>query len=414
MKISIHKTIHDVHYFIDTLGIMRIVEKNKSVFRTGVINLTLPDRKTLKNPLHYEIANILKEMIGSWFKINEMRIIEDYVVFALENHDLFIFQINWLRMPKPGSRFLRIEEATIVTDTEKIGRYIEFLKAHELREEDVISVELVKIDQRGEIVTTDKLFKPRFSFEDIRDFYVQIPEIEHVVDFLSSNGNLLYLLGKPGTGKTRLIEGLLATWEKDGFFEGMDFSVTYVLNSEALLTPDFWSDIERKLIIVDDADVVLGNRDDNDRLRLYISNILRVSDSLLYDMVPKIVFISNLKRYSIDEALLRSGRVFRYYEFGAYTLKEAIFVFKRVGEFLNITETEMYEDKFQAVLRQKNDITLADIFDIYNSRFKKVVSAKPNNRPSIGFVAQNVTRGFTVEDYFFEDVDESEIYSDEE
>jgi hypothetical protein len=180
--------------------------------------------------------------------------------------------------------------------------------------------------------------------------------------------------GEPGTGKTQYIRKLIKDLSKDSrilyFSPNMITSIT---------NPDFinfiteWSigsehDIKRKrIIILEDAEPLLENRDNTRNNG--ITNLLNLTSGLLSDFMNiQYICTFNTSIKNIDQALLREERLTAIKSFKALNKEEAI----KLGKHINIEES-----KIEEFLKNKNDnkflnknekdtITLADIYSIYN------------------------------------------------
>jgi hypothetical protein len=141
---------------------------------------------------------------------------------------------------------------------------------------------------------------------DTQDFHSKM------VDQLKHNdGAGLYLIyGEPGTGKTSFIKDVLAKTEKRALFISPNF--TDSLTSPGLISllmkyPD-------SILVIEDAETVLMERKaDNSSA---VSNLLNLTDGFLADFLNlKIICTFNTDLNTIDEALLREGRLKGMHEF---------------------------------------------------------------------------------------------------
>ena len=173
-------------------------------------------------------------------------------------------------------------------------------------------------------------FKDSYGIED-RPLYVDhdqkiydecYPWLGQGVDtfidgYLRSTASVMLLYGPPGTGKTSFLKHMICSRKLQGI-------VTY---DEAVLSDDrffidFLTDDENDIMIVEDADALLSNRE-SDQNKI-MSKFLNVSDGLVKVDSKKMVFTTNISQLArVDQALLRRGRCFAAVEFRKLTASEA-------------------------------------------------------------------------------------------
>lgn len=168
------------------------------------------------------------------------------------------------------------------------------------------------------------------------EFYPWIdrPLVQLGQDFLKSAANVLLLIGPPGTGKTSFIKALVNNMNADAW-------LTYdsALHKSDKLHKDFMRPTEQpRLLIMEDADVILSSREDgNDAM----GRLLNLADGMVSVGQRKLVFSTNLPNlHSIDEALLRPGRCFGILKFRDMNRDEAHAACKSVGRELTIDMKE--------------------------------------------------------------------------
>jgi hypothetical protein len=153
-------------------------------------------------------------------------------------------------------------------------------------------------------------------------------------DFLKSTANALLLIGPPGTGKTSFIKALVNEMNADAW-------LTYdsALHKSDKLHKDFMRPTDQpRLLIMEDADVILSAREDgNDAM----GRLLNLADGMVSVGQRKLVFSTNLPNlHSIDEALLRPGRCFGILKFRDMNRDEALAACESVGRELTIDMKE--------------------------------------------------------------------------
>lgn len=122
-------------------------------------------------------------------------------------------------------------------------------------------------------------------------------------EFLASKASILILIGPPGTGKTTFIKEMIKEADTGAM-------VTY--DTDLLFTDGFFASFmtndDCNLLILEDADTVMGSRKDGNTM---MHKFLNASDGLVSLRQKKIIFTTNLPSVKdVDPALLRKGRCF--------------------------------------------------------------------------------------------------------
>lgn len=177
--------------------------------------------------------------------------------------------------------------------------------------------------------------------------------------FMESRESILILMGPPGTGKTNFIKNMIK-------FTGRNAMVTYDTN---LLFSDgffaaFMSDRNCNVLILEDADNIMGARKDGNSM---MHRFLNASDGLISMRDKKIVFTTNLPKVSdIDPALIRPGRCHDILTFRNLDQAECRSVLKELG-------------RDNSISLPKPNYSLAEITNMSNKVLEKI-------KPSVGFV----------------------------
>ena len=159
-------------------------------------------------------------------------------------------------------------------------------------------------------------------------------------DFLKAKENIVVLSGPTGIGKSKFsklalkhaLENIHDILTEDDISEGVShLNVAYVKNEQILSNDSFWIRLKKgdySFVILDDLDYYLSPRSQTVSSELeiakdkFISELLSFSDGILGNRV-KFIISTNREISSIDEALLREGRMFGVFEFSQLSEEEA-------------------------------------------------------------------------------------------
>lgn len=166
---------------------------------------------------------------------------------------------------------------------------------------------------------------------------------EKIVKSLHENYSGLYMLhGLPGTGKTTYIKYLASVLKKEVIF----FPTSFI---DEITNPSILSLMREKqdcVLILEDAEKALTKRNLSDQPSL-VSTLLNMTDGILGDILKlNVVVTYNCDRQSIDEALLRKGRLKAEYSFQGLSKQDA----------------QLLINKLNLQLEAKDGMLLADIF----------------------------------------------------
>lgn len=208
---------------------------------------------------------------------------------------------------------------------------------------------------------------------------------ELVLDSFENNINGLILLhGVPGTGKTNYIRHLITQnsvlkqkydeYDEDEDEDDEDSGVTHrkmiyippdmahTISSPNFIT--FMLENKNSIIVIEDAERILQKREGGGGEA--VANLLNITDGLLGDCLKfTIICTFNCPEESIDEALLRGGRLIGKYRFEKLKSHKA----KALTEKMNLDNVYKGED-----------MTLAEIYKHQKHNFKHV-KAKDKTGP---------------------------------
>lgn len=150
---------------------------------------------------------------------------------------------------------------------------------------------------------TVALREDRNPISEMYSFLTDGETLEQYYDrFMASSASILLLIGKPGTGKTSFIRGLLQHTSSNAI-------VTYdpqVLSKDYVFAQFIEGD--SSVFVIEDADTLLRARADGNDL---MHKFLNVGEGLVTTAGKKMIFSTNLPSVrDVDQALIRPGRCF--------------------------------------------------------------------------------------------------------
>lgn len=160
-----------------------------------------------------------------------------------------------------------------------------------------------------------------YFFDNYNDDFVEVDNVikNAIVD---NEKGLMLLHGIPGSGKTSYIRHLITV--------GAKRKIVYIPThlTAAIASPDFISFVKDRLVnsvlVIEDAEAVLLDRDNPDSHKTAVSNLLNMTDGILADALNLLIICTfNKKLEDLDDALLRKGRLKLRYEFNALSQDKA-------------------------------------------------------------------------------------------
>lgn len=184
-----------------------------------------------------------------------------------------------------------------------------------------------------------------------------------IVNFLNSESSGLCILhGKPGTGKTTYFRHLIYSDIKDVNFIYIDYHQLSNATDGSFI--DYLIEKKNSVIIFEDCEELLEKRENGKNT--LINSLLNLSDGLLGDGLNlKFICTFNAPLTTIDDAILRKGRMKVMYEFNDLSPEKTQKLAKDIG--VDIPQGESLP-----------------LCDIYNYMSKNDYTDK-NNKKTIGF-----------------------------
>lgn len=175
------------------------------------------------------------------------------------------------------------------------------------------------IDRDGDLVVkTTNVPHSTQTCSTLPSFYpwlTVMPE-EYFDAFMQADEPVLIMYGPPGTGKSSFIRHLLEYTNGNAL---LAYNRNVVSQPEVI---DTFYDDDYEILVYEDLDDQLGNREDGNQLMPTILN--GVDGVLKHNRRKKIIFSTNLKSADrIDAALKRLGRCFDIMYFGELTQEQA-------------------------------------------------------------------------------------------
>lgn len=234
------------------------------------------------------------------------------------------------------------------------GESLEILYSYEYREEKKQEIEELRklissLGNKEEYNRRLNLLCGNYDGFHLQNFYVNDVEINLEINYnddiipvsnkieerlkTKKDKGIIFLYGKPGTGKSHFLRYLINNIEKEVIYITPDVA-------KHIGSPNFLSFLVEHpecVLIIEDSENVIQERS---QIRTdVVSNLLNMSDGLLSDCLNiQIICTFNLDIKNVDKAFLRKGRLIAQYEFKELEKEKAQRLIDHLG--LNYTATK--------------------------------------------------------------------------
>lgn len=317
-----------------------------------------------------------------------------YIVYSCYDLDTKEEKIGFSIILNKSNIFARMEnnitESYVLygnDDKEALGKFIDMVKQFYVAPEEEQN-NIFRVGQNAGGFNLVKGYIKEVTDFDIKlqyndDFYQSHGIIK---DFIEEEGKsgLMILHGEKGTGKTTYIRHLISSYPGKKFIT-IPANLIPMLGEPAF--GDFLLTLQNSVIILEDCEGVIKSRKSHGSSSA-VSLLLNLGDGLLSDDLGiKFICTFNADPGTIDEALMRKGRLACMYEFKALdSNKVAILLPKVINEKIETYNKKIEEttDDTEKVERLQNKIsklqevlkydifkkmTLADIYNVEDSSF---------------------------------------------
>lgn len=253
-------------------------------------------------------------------------------------------------------------EIDVFYDSEQSCKDVcDIIKKHYIDETKKPKISLV-VSSGGSLTVSPQEIKPEKDLDIELNYGADfVPVHEKIIERLNNDVSkgLVLLHGLPGTGKTSYIRHLCSKVNKE-----IIFIPPYM--AENISGPDFIPFLLRhvnSILIIEDAERVVLERDSYESNKQSVANILNMTDGILSDCLSiQVVATFNTGREKIDKALLRKGRLIAEYKFDSLSVEDSNKLLKHLGkEYVTkvpMTLTEIYnlEEKLTVVEEKRSTI----------------------------------------------------------
>jgi energy-coupling factor transporter ATP-binding protein EcfA2 len=347
-----HIKLKDFKEYIDKLNYVHVMDDVESAAISSFI-LVKNEYGTVTTIIKYITKNTNESIMPN--KVDMLRKYDDPVLTRIiaQHYDLYEYDGSFSQK-YPAITYIE------VTSIDKHAEEIEALKvlvktkgifnASLHAEEDDNNVFIISPDARG--LALKKYTIPTDTYQNniIKDNYNDNFEQAYnvLIKFLKTDDEpgLVLFTGDPGTGKTSIINHLAG--------KSKELSKKFVILPSAfvgvLSDPTFLQFAVEKLrgavLCIEDAEDILKSRDS--RPDSAVSNILNVTDGILGRISNLKVICTLNNKATIDEALLRKGRLKLEYKFDKLSIDKANALAKKLGKKTILDKPVVLSDVYNA------------------------------------------------------------------
>jgi ATP-dependent 26S proteasome regulatory subunit len=275
----------------------------------------------------------------SKMKANQQKLSVDSLIAELKSDPNVI--LNWQQNDLPKNQYsihsFSVNYSNRISPRFHIGKFEEDIEILKVSEEKKSPVYMV-VQRHGGL--------------DLQDFEIEIPEVDIQMNYgdewASKHEDLLEILtfkkkkgisllhGLPGTGKSMYIRYLISCLSERK-------TVIYLPNQliPCITDPGFiplMAEYSGSILVIEDADEAIRSRKTGGAT---VDKLLNLADGILSDFLGmQIICTFNNDLSSIDEALLRKGRLILKHEFGKLEVEAAQKLSDKLG-FKNVIEDPM-------------------------------------------------------------------------
>lgn len=241
-----------------------------------------------------------------------------------------------------------------------LDEVLELAKKHIIQEKDRAKISLVISTRNGLSTIPQDIKNTKIDIgANYGEKFVKVHDkiVEKLNDPLGKG--LVLLHGVPGTGKTSYIRHLCKEIKKEIIF-------LPPFLAENIAGPDFIPfllDHTNSILIIEDAEKVVLDREGDGSNRQSVANLLNMTDGILSDCLSiQILATFNTTRDKIDKALLRKGRLIAEWKFDPLEVDQSNKLLKKLGkDFVTdvpMTLTDIYnlEEEVNVVKQEENKI----------------------------------------------------------
>ena len=352
---GIGRVIENQQYIHNNIVIKNLMEKYSANNVSLRFKLEI-DRKIENNILSYlqKIGSILifdeydRTLLGSFDK---------HYIFESEKYNCFgriTYAIHALSITL--SIFIYGGEYNNITSLKK---EIEFIFKSFLAKENnsLIEINYYLLSQENTPIYLSITEQIETEIQEVN--YPFIANINKLIEnYFNSKASILFLIGNPGTGKTRFIRYLLSRNSKKN-------SVYYTSDRHVIEHGSIFTDFlqsSSNILVLEDFDFHLNSRKEGNTIMYHL---LGLSDGLIQSFNKKIIISTNLSSLNnIDEAIIRKGRCFDIINFRFLYWDEVVEFFKNNN----------CEEMTKGI--DEKEYTLADLYYILNNKTNKKLEIK--------------------------------------